>query len=176
MMIANTYLFSIMSVLLALIFHFISWRYWSPKNPTLALAGVFLFFGFLIYAFFLIDIFFNVHDINLITLLSCSFGYWLSILAVWAAYVCFYSAIEVDSPSLTIIKIILKRNGVHSNPKEIEIAFCEHKFIESRINHLLSDGIAIHGEFGIKLTKKGRYLCSLLGLYGFLIGRQKGEG
>jgi hypothetical protein len=116
---------------LFLVAHVIVWKFRLPKRHTPALLGIFFmalplcFPLALIQGFSLIEI---LHALLLyITLSLC--------------YVITYSAIEGDSPTLSLMRFVAEQPTQGRTLQEIESFFAERPFIRARISALLHSSL-----------------------------------
>ncbi len=78
----------------------------------------------------------------------------------WSAAFCYvitYSAMEGDSPTLSLTRELAKRGNRGMTRGEIEVFFAQRPFIGARIAALVKDGVLIPEEGGYRLAP-GSYL------------------
>lgn len=92
-------------------------------------------------------------------------GAWLQTLvlalALAAAYVMTYPAIEVESPTLVIIEIIAKRRTQGIDAAELHRRLDAEFLVAPRLQELLNEGLAVLENGRYRPTPKGRKLARL---------------
>lgn len=79
-------------------------------------------------------------------------------LAISAAYVLTYPAIEVESPIMVIIDLIERAGPGGLERDELYRRLDDDFLVTPRIDDLVSEGLAIDSDTGCRLTEKGRSL------------------
>ena len=90
------------------------------------------------------------------------------------AYVITYSAIEVDSPSLVIIRQISDSGSNGITEQELLDSLNNSKLIVPRLSDLINDKMVISDNQKFVLTRKGKCLGVLFKTYRALLGSGKG--
>jgi len=105
--------------------------------------------------------------------LSCVFIWHL---ALSAAYIMSYPAIQAESPSLVMLLAIAESMPQGLNARQIENTFPPDALINDRANDLHAEGfMRRRGDQDIP-TAKGRLLCGIFTSYRRLLGLPRGEG
>jgi len=125
---------------LALVAHVIVWKFRLPKHHTPALLGIFFMALLLCFPFALIQ------GLSLTEILHSSLLY----ISLSLFYVITYSAIEGDSPTLSLMRFVAEKPLQGRTLREIESFFAERPFIRSRISALLHSSLV--------REENGRYL------------------
>jgi len=99
---------------------------------------------------------------------------WLYFVSLTLAYMITYSAIEVDSPSLLIIRKISKVGPIGLTRDQLEYEMNDSVLIEPRINDMLLDRMAELREERYRLTMKGILMAHLFTFYRNLMRVGKG--
>jgi hypothetical protein len=111
--------------------HFILWKISLPRNQTRALLLI-QFIVFLIWLALSL-----VGHPGLSTLLYVAMYYW----SVGFCYIITYSAIEGDSPTLSLMRFLAASAGRGRSTGEIAHFMAERPFIGARLNALLNSGM-----------------------------------
>lgn len=82
-------------------------------------------------------------------------------LAVAAAYVMTYPAIEVTSPTLKMIELVAAREPRGIDAAEFRAIFDDSRFIVPRLENLLEEGLIMKAGDAFALTAKGARLAML---------------
>jgi hypothetical protein len=151
--------------------HLIWWRLRMPRRQSAALLALFLasaICGFsVIYAgdFFPSEI--SLPRLLLAILLFGSFC---------VAYLILFSALEADSPTLTLIRLIAETGsrGIHRD--DLMRAMERHSYVRLRIDQMIADGMAVETSSGLRLAAQGLWLSSLVLLYRRLLARKNVGG
>lgn len=167
------YLSAGLAVVISLVAHLVIWRIRVPRSPTVTLLLIFVASGILVG----LGWYLGIGDRRPSTPTMADFiGYWLAILATATAYACLYSAVEVDSPSLAIVKIILAAGPRGIETQALEKKFFELGFIRSRISHMVEDSFLTIRDETLFLKRPGRWLLTILDIYPNVVGRKKVGG
>lgn len=92
------------------------------------------------------------------------------------SYIVTYSAIEADSPSLTVIRLLTEAGAEGLDANGLEAGFRRLSFMESRIAHLVADNLATFDGKVYRATPKALLLVRVLDIYRRLIGRRAEGG
>ncbi len=142
--------------------HILVWRIRLPKkNHTTCLLNI--FFGIFIMAMFILPLQ-RVSDY--VQLFFLYFSWML-------AYIVSYSAIEVDSPSLTIV-LNIDKTGYGLSREELNKQLPDDLLVIPRLKDLLNDKMICLKENKYKLTRKGAFLISSVIFFRRLLNAEKG--
>lgn len=171
----NVLFYGIIIFLTALFIHFIFWKFYLPKNQTMALLVIFcivLTLGVAISCN-------KAYCVNFLNILK-PYGIieYIQLLFLFSslslAYTVTYSAIEVDSPSLLIISHIAQNGKAGLAMSELEQLIMRDALITNRINDLLAGKfIALDNKIYI-ITPKGRVIANIFILYRKILRIPKG--
>jgi hypothetical protein len=146
--------------LLPMLVHLTLWKIRLPKNQLRALLLIFAAFLVLwaIAAF--------VFSVPMVTVLHITLYY----VSLSLSYVAFYAAIEVDSPTLTLVHFIEQAgpNGVSS--EEAGRFLAERPFFGTRITNLLESGLIREENGRFVVIGKGSLAFRLILAYRKLYG------
>ncbi len=100
-------------------------------------------------------------------------GLFIAAIYVLAAvcYVSVYTAIELDSPSLSLIAIIRQQPDRSLDEATLERFIVERPFVTSRLGQLLRDGMLAENDDKLHLTGSGQAALAFLDSYRRLIRR-----
>ena len=142
--------YGLLAFLFAFLVHFTIWKIHVPtKNQTVVLLKI--FFGVLILSVFMKG--------------ACSFYDFLAFVLLYISlafsYITTYSAIEVDSPSVTMILAIAKES--HSGlDKEVFYSRMDNEnLVVPRIKDLVKDKMISYENDKYRLTAKGLFLVNI---------------
>ncbi len=149
---------------IAFILHFIIWKIRVPRRQTNALLAI--FFSVCILGIFLFAKSGFFESLYIFVLFS----------SLTLAYVITYSAIEVDSPSLSLVMAFVKSGRSGLNREDISKFMTDEKLVICRINDLLRDKLIYKDPqtANFKLTTSGRNFVTIFVLYRRLLGAQRG--
>jgi hypothetical protein len=150
--------------LLAFVIHLAWWRLRTPRRQTAALLQVFLVTaagGFALIA--------SVSDLSLPRLLLAIllFG------SLAVAYIILFTALEADSPTLTLIGLIARAGSHGIRRDDLLLAVERHAYVRLRLDQMIADGMAIETAGGVRLARQGLWLSSLVLFYRRLLGRRQ---
>ena len=152
---------------IALVIHVIWWRLKVPRRQPFMLVMLLLSVavcGFaVIYA---ADLFPGELPLPRILLAFLLYG------SGGVVYLIFFSAMEEDSPSLTLIRLISEAGprGVHRD--ELMRVIERHSYIKVRIDMMVSDGMAVETPSGLRLASQGLWLSRIVLFYRKLLARK----
>ena len=155
----NEILWALLLPSVAWLIHFILWKIRIPHRQTRALLIIFLgvlFIGASIFPgpFYALVMIAFVH------------------LSAMAAYIITYSAVEVDSPSLLIIKLIAGPESL--SEAELYNRLDDNILVLPRLQDLVRDQHLIFSDGKYHLTNKGRGLASIFIKFRSVLGAAKG--
>jgi hypothetical protein len=151
----------------ALVVHLVWWRLKVPHRQSLTLLTLFLTSAVcglaLIYATDRLSSQLPVPRLLLAILL---FG------SLCVVYLILFSTLEADSPSLTLIRLIADagRRGIHGD--ELMRAMEQYSYVQIRIDQMITDGMVVETEAGLRLASQGFWLSSLVLLYRKMLARR----
>ena len=152
---------------IALAIHVIWWRLKVPRRQPFILAMLLLSLGVCgfaaLYAAALFPAELSLPRILLAFLLYGSGG---------VVYLILFSAMEEDSPSLTLIKLIAEAGprGVHRD--DLMRIVEKHSYIKVRIDMMVSGGMAVETPTGLRLASRGLWLSKVVLFYRKLLARK----
>jgi hypothetical protein len=154
----------------ALLSHLVLWYVSLPKRHTTTL--LLLFGGAYITGFLVLfrSPFRNVIPIDLCELCILTVFY----LALSLFYVCFYSIIEEDSPSLEIVRIINEAGSEGVDKRQVDEHFQTGNIINARLRAGVSGGLISKKGGNYVLTSKGRVFAHLFATAARLLTLEKG--
>ena len=130
--------------------HLVIWRVQFPNSQLKALLIIFLSTWVTAVVFSVFSVWANT---GLIDFLYFSLIYWSAALC----YVITYSAMEGDSPTLSLARYLHRRGDEGVSHEEIEDFFRQRPFLGARVKALITDNIFIEEQGGFRLSP-GRYL------------------
>lgn len=142
--------------------HLVLWRLRRPRYQTKALLAI--FFGALPVGFFLS---FWSNPLNFLGYLQVTVVHTGATLA----YIMFYSALEVDPPTVLIIRKILEGKAGGVSHEVLVSEFTDDVLVKPRLKDLVRDQFAIVKQDSYVLTSKGKRFISIMNLYYKLIRR-----
>lgn len=161
------------AILLAIAFalHLIWWRLKVPRRQPLALLVLFptvAVCGFA--AIYATSLFPGELPLPRLLLAVLLFG------SVGVVYLILFSAMQEDSPSLTLIRLISEAGprGIHRH--ELLQAAKGHSYVKARIDMMISDGMAVETATGLHLASQGLWLSSVVLFYRKLLARKNVGG
>lgn len=86
-------------------------------------------------------------------------------------YMILFSALEADSPTLTMIELIRQRRSNGVDEAELSAGFLEQTFPRVRLEQMLHDGLVENAGGHLRVTAQGRRVASLVLPYRRLLGR-----
>lgn len=167
--------YGVMVFCLAFLMNFIVWKVHLPKkNHTVVLLEI--FFGVFIASIF---IFKKASDAIFIGITPPqSFSDYLQLFLLYSsltlAYISSYSAVEVDSPSLTIILNIIKVAPDGLDKENLYSIMTNDLLVEPRIRDLINDKMIYRDKDRYKLTAKGVFLANIFIFFRKLLNAPKG--
>lgn len=167
-------IFGSLMLLLSFIIHLVIWRIRRPLRQTIGILVIFLVVLLAGIIFLLLD--FVSHDRRLNNLLNLCEVVQLILYygSMTLAYMITYSAIEVDSPSLVIIRQISDSGPNGLTEEELLGSLDDSKLIMPRLSDLINDKMATFDNQKFVLTRKGKCLGFLFKIYRDLLGAGRG--
>jgi len=156
---------------LALAIHLVWWRIKVPRQQLASLIGLILAtaaVGFTVLS--LVGPLRDALPLPLLLLAVMLFG------SFGVAYLILFTAVEADSPTLTILGLISASGsrGIHRD--ELMAAMERHSYVQIRVDQMIADGMAIETPTGLRLGTQGLWLSSLVLLYRRLLVRTNAGG
>ena len=150
---------------LAMSLHLIVWRLRRPKYQTKSLLVVF-------YATLILGICSEIKlgSITGIELIHSFVCY----TALTLAYVMFYSGLEVDSPTLTIMQMLDEADSKGVPLTDFYQSLSDDVLVKPRIRDLVRDGMVTLETDGYRMTPKGQRFINIMNLYFSVITRGRG--
>ena len=159
--------------LIALAIHVALWRIHVPKRQGRVLGIIFLMFLVVWVGLFLLLAVLSIVPEFSLPQLVLTILFYSSLCIV---YFILFTAIEADSPTLTMIELIFKYRD-HGIKREDLLRKIElHSFAQLRLDQLLRDDMVIVDGARLRPTDKGRVLISLILGYRRLLGRTQMGG
>lgn len=94
---------------------------------------------------------------------------------VMCSYILSYPAVEVDSPTVTIVLALMKGGDTGISEKELYAAVSDDVLVIPRLHDMLRDGMAVlDAENRYKLTPKGRIMSRFFSSYRSALGLAPG--
>jgi hypothetical protein len=174
-------IFTAATLLAAFLFHLGLWRVRVPVHQLKALLVIFGFFFAAASLVLLLSPDFSSFILHPSSLASGAWLGWLYFaLFYWAAAFCYvitYSAMEGDSPTLSLTRA-LDRAGAHGlSREEIEEFFRQRPFIGARLTALVKDGVLMPEPDGYRLAPGNYWFFRLiLGYRRVMFGKIKDGG
>ena len=170
----NVLFYGLLLAVLAFVIHLIIWRTCLPKSHTGALLKIFslvLILGTAVLFKFPDVIKWNIlSEKNLFEIAQ----FLLLFVSIAVAYIVSYPAIEVDSPTLIVIKAVSDAGSQGLDKSKLEEMMNNELLIMPRIKDMLSDGMVYSESGKYKLTPKGAVMARLFLWYRNLVGLAKG--
>jgi hypothetical protein len=143
---------------ISFVVHLIIWRVYMPKRPILALLGIFAGTPVLAISIFAV----TRSSIELTGLpLSSALRVFLFYLSSSMVYICLYSAIEVQSPSLAIVSYIASCGSMGCSQAELVDSTAGKDRVMERIGLMETWGIISISQEQCRLTREGRLWAAL---------------
>ena len=158
-------------VFCAFILHLIWWKIKIPQRQTKALLKI--FFGTFIFWLFTLQSL-QVANAQLPPFFLINwpeyFHISLMVVALSLSYISFYTALEVDSPTLVMI-LKIEETGLEGMDKNLfENILNDDLLVKPRVKDLIRDKMAFWEEDRIKITTKGKRLVWALQFHRKIIG------
>jgi hypothetical protein len=145
---------------LAFLVHVALWHLTVPKRQTRALLLIFVLIPVVAAAASvsgLLPIFVGLSTPHALRLMlfyaSCAL-----------AYICTYSAVEMPSPTLTIISYIARCGAAGCSEQQIAVRLGTNDFVGERIHAMVASRLAIIDQDNCRLTRSGRFYATLFEL------------
>lgn len=160
---------------LSFLLHFIIWKIHLPKKHTKALLQVFFF---TLIACISILISFSLFSVKFRTIAPGGFKEYFHIclffISLMLAYIVNYSALEVDSPSLTMVLDIAKRGDAGLGQEEIRLLMNDDLLVNPRISDLITNHMIYLKNDKYRLTYRGFLFARIFVFYRRLLNLPKG--
>ena len=146
---------SVLAFILGWLIHFGIWRVWLPRTQLKSLLLIFMSVWPVGIIFLAIG---GSQDGVLLQLLYFSALYWSAALS----YVITYSAMEGDSPTLSLTRHLYRRGESGLSHEEIEEFFLQRPFVNARVRALVADKIIIEDKMGYRLLKRSNLFFRII--------------
>ena len=143
------------ALFIAWIVHVVIWRWRLPKAQLKALLVIFA----VVWAVASLSILADVAGAGSLAAGSIV-GFFYFCLIYWSGALCYvitYSAMEGDSPTLSLTRHLHRRGAEGVSHEEIEEFFRQRPFVGARVKALVTDNIFIEESGGYRLAS-GKYL------------------
>jgi len=138
------------------VIHLILWRWRLPAAQLRALLAIFLSVfvaACLLLISGVLSLDFGPEGGKLVGFLYFAMSYWAASLC----YVITYSAMEGDSPTLSLTRHLHRKGAAGISHEEVEEFFRQRPFVGARVKALVTDNIFMEESSGYRLAS-GRYL------------------
>lgn len=160
---------------LAFCLHLIIWRIRIPKRQTSALLTIFIFTLFIgLLGLGIISVSYTNSNPFILQKISECFHISLLFISFTLAYITTYSAIEVDSPSLLIVKRVAESGANGLEISKLEEITDDDLLVKPRIENLLTDKLIYLCGDKYKLTAMGLLIARVFRFYRKLLNAPKG--
>jgi len=166
-------LFAVALLLIAFAIHLVVWRIRVPRQPYLVLLALFttvMLTGMMAAS-------------ALPSLQHFAPGPWwqwvhvsLFYMVLACAYIIFYSTLEADSPSTSIVKFVELGGAQGRARTDIQALITDDILLKSRLRSLLNEGLARHEGECFRLTPKGHVWANLFTLWMKILNIPRGGG
>ncbi|HWM84128.1 MAG TPA: hypothetical protein VNQ56_18870 [Pseudolabrys sp.] len=146
--------------------HLVWWRLCLPRRQLLILFGIIVVGacgGALLLVFDPLSLGLSVPLALLSVLLYGSFG---------VVYLILFSALEADSPTLTILNLIASRGQAGIHQDELVREMEKHSYVQVRIDQMVRDGMALESAGRIRLASGGLWFSHFILFYRRLLSRE----
>jgi hypothetical protein len=153
--------------LLAFAIHLIWWRRKVPRRQSFALLTLFLLTGACGFAIVLFaDLAYGELRFPRLLLAVLLYG------SFCVVYFIVFSALEADSPTLTMVRFVADAGprGIHRD--DLMRAMERHSYVQTRIDQMITDGMAVETLTGLRLAPQGLWLSALVLFYRRLLARR----
>ena len=152
----NTLIFCSVIFFCSFIAQLVIWRIRRPVKQRRAIA---LIFGGL----FIFAVFFSTRTWRMLSQQMVDITFWADLFqltlcytALVCAYITTYSAVEVDSPSLTMIRMIADAGKQGISRDDFLARIRQYSFLDPRIDDLLREGLIASAQDRLVITRTGR--------------------
>jgi len=171
----NILLYCLLIFFLGFLIQVAVWRARLPKkNHTIILLGI--FFSAFFAVFFLVRINLDTTYFGKIT--GENFFQYLSLALFYGsltlAYIASYSAVEVDSPSLSIILEVAEAKADGLEKRRLYSQMDNEHLVIPRLKDLVNDKMVYLDRDKYKLTRKGEFLIGIIVCFRKLLNAPKG--
>lgn len=158
-------IFGLSFFIIAFILHFTIWKIRVPRRQINAL--LMFFFGTLALSILLSSLFVGIGLLEYLQII-------LLFTSLTAAYIITYSAIEVDSPSLSLMLAFSAAGRAGLVMEDIYKFMTDEKLVIPRINDLVRDKLITDDYGKYRLTRSGKNFVLIFILYRNFLGLGKG--
>lgn len=170
----NVLIYCLITFFIAFTVHFIIWRIHLPRNQTKALLYIFFIVltGSILLLWFLPD-FYLFGTVFFMTIPEYA-QFSLLFISLTLAYLTTYSAVEVDSPSLSMV-LSVNKAGADGLEKDFFVRETGGDIlVRKRVEDLFKEGFISFDGKVYKIEPKGRLLASIFIFYTRLLRINKG--
>jgi len=167
--------YGILIFIISFLIHLIVWKTHLPKKKhIIILLGI--FGGVLAISVFILKssssiVFYGVTPPqSFLDYIELSLLY----ISLTLAYTATYSAVEVDSPSLTIVLSIAKAAPAGLNKEKLYNEMTDEVLMKPRIRDLVTDGLVCKDKDKYRITSAGIFLADVIILWRKLLNAPKG--
>jgi len=160
---------------LSFLLHFIIWKIHIPQKQTKALLEVF-FSSLIVCTAILLISSFNYSRVRSISPAGFReyFHLYIFFISLMLAYIVNYSALEVDSPTLTMVISIANKGKNGLDKQELLVLMSDGLLVKPRIDDLVSSNMIYLEEGKYKLTRNGSLFAHIFIFYRKLLNLPKG--
>jgi hypothetical protein len=151
----------------ALAIHLVWWRVSVPRAQLAALLGLFL--ATAVVGFAAIgagDLVGGELPLPRLLLAILLFG------SFCLVYLILFTALEADSPTLTVLGLIAEAGSSGIHKEALSRAMERHSYVGVRIDQMVADGMVVETASRLRLAAQGLWLSSLVLLYRRLLARK----
>ena len=149
-------------LLTAFLVHLVVWRFRMPRNHTLGLLTIFCVTPFALSLIIKPALTWDIVHVG-IFYTSCAL-----------VYIIFYSLIEAESPTLSIISRLRNATPEGCTLEAFEESFGNNSLLKQRAAAMVKSGLIVPNNSGYTLTHKGRLLASVFAYAAQVIGLGRG--
>jgi len=161
--------FGTIGFIISFVSHIIIWRVIRPAKHMVWLAVIFIILPIVVYILMGCLGYRGLDCKNVIFVL-------LWHLALSAAYIMSYPAIQAECPTLKIILAVRDSMPKGMRVKAINDIFCNDRLLSDRFDDLINDDLISRKDGKWSLSLKGSLLVSFFSIYRKLLGLPLGEG
>lgn len=144
--------------LTAFVLHVVLWQVVEPKSPLKTLLVI--FFGVFFLGLVLLDAKRHALDALGIPRLSGALNYWHALVfyvPVALTYINLYTALQVDSPTLSLVYEMYRTGQAGMSGEDIEAFLASRNFASDRLQALIENGTVVERD-GRYVVRRGRHL------------------
>lgn len=146
----NVFAVTILSLALLFLIHFLWWRIALPRRQRAVLLGLFLLGGLVLAPLVgLLLVRFGLESLSFVQWLNVG----LAVVAFTLAYVVTYSALEADSPTLSLVRHIASCGSEGVREEGLRDFMASRPFVGARLSALVEEGMVQEREGCIHLAE-----------------------